>query len=84
MKDKDIEMRKYALPLKKFINSAALPSVGEFVARDYMLVFSPDDRDRWYWQRFSDWKTSQFFDDNIGAIEAMKLELKNPQIIKWE
>lgn len=42
------------------------------------LVFSPDDNG-WYWQRYSDWKTSQLFKSEEEAQQARDIN-----ILRWE
>jgi len=41
------------------------------------LIFSPDDNS-WYWQRYSDWKTSQLFKTEEEARQARDIG-----ILKW-
>lgn len=47
------------------------------------LIFNPDDKEKhgkgWYWQRFTDWKTSQLFNTEEEAEQARDIN-----ILKWD
>ena len=41
------------------------------------LIYSPDERG-WYWQRFSDWKTTQLF-----ATKELAIRARDDKILEW-